>query len=76
MIGRIWHGWAKLGNAGRHDFLLKEEVFPEIAAKRVSGCEKIRLLRRRIDSDEAGSIMIMRFRALDAGGCSGKMPDS
>jgi len=37
MIGRIWHGWTKPENADKYERLLKEEVFPVIAAKKVVG---------------------------------------
>jgi hypothetical protein len=37
MIGRIWHGWTKPDNANRYERLLKEEIFPGIADKKVPG---------------------------------------
>lgn len=32
MFGRIWHGWTKPENADNYERLLKEEIFPGIAA--------------------------------------------
>ena len=46
MIGRIWHGWTNLENADKYEKLLKEEIFPGIAAKGVSGYKEIQLFRR------------------------------
>ena len=37
MIFRIWHGWTAPENADVYENLLKEEIFPAIAAKNVSG---------------------------------------
>ena len=66
MIGRIWHGWTKPENADKYEKLLKEEIFPGIAAKQVSGYKEIQLFRRTINKDEVEFIVIMWFDALDA----------
>lgn len=37
MVARIWHGWTTLANADAYERLLREEVFPGVAAKGVAG---------------------------------------
>ncbi len=67
MIGRIWHGWTSPENADTYERLLKEEIFPGIAAKGVSGYRGIQLFRRPLeDGDEVEFITIMWFDSLDA----------
>ena len=66
MIGRIWHGWTKLGNADKYEKLVKEEIFPGIAAKKVPGYKGIQLFRRPIDNNEVEFITIMWFDSWDA----------
>ena len=63
MIFRIWHGWTSLENADVYENLLKEEIFPSIAAKNVSGYRGIQLLRRQL-SNEVEFITIMQFDSL------------
>jgi heme-degrading monooxygenase HmoA len=65
MIGRIWHGWTKPENADKYEQLLKEEIFPAIAAKKVIGYKGIQLFRRSLDS-EIEFITIMWFASLEA----------
>ena len=65
MIYRIWHGWAIPENADIYENLLKTEIFPAIALKRISGYRGIQLLRRQI-SNEVEFITIMQFDSLDA----------
>jgi heme-degrading monooxygenase HmoA len=66
MIGRIWHGWTKLENADKYERLLKEEIFPGIADKKVLGYSGIQLFRRPIDNNEMEFITIMWFDSWDA----------
>ncbi len=66
MIGRIWHGWTKTENADRYENLLKEEIFPGIAAKNVPGYRGIQLFRRPIEDDEVEFITIMWFDSWEA----------
>ena len=65
MIGRIWNGWTKPENADKYEKLLKEEIFPAIAAKKVIGYKGIQLLRRPLDN-EIEFITIMWFASLGA----------
>jgi heme-degrading monooxygenase HmoA len=65
MIARIWHGWTTLDNADRYERLLKEEIFPGMAAKNVTGYLEIQLLRRPL-ADEVEFMTIMWFRSWEA----------
>ena len=65
MIGRIWHGWTKPENADKYERLLKEEIFPGIAAKKVAGYRGIQLFRRPLEN-EIEFITIMWFDSWDA----------
>jgi len=62
----MWHGWTKPENADRYEKLLKEEIFPGIADKRVAGYKGIQLFRRPIDDDEVEFITLMWFDSWDA----------
>ena len=66
MIGRIWHGWTRRENADRYERLLKEEIFPGIADKKVPGYRGIQLFRRPIEGDEVEFVTIMRFDSWEA----------
>jgi heme-degrading monooxygenase HmoA len=66
MIARIWHGWTTAENADRYENLLKEEIFPGIAAKKVPGYHGIRLLRRSVSDNEVEFITLMWFDSWQA----------
>ena len=66
MIGRIWHGWTKPENADKYERLLKEEIFPSIAEKNVSGYRGIQLFRRLSDDGEVEFVTIMWFDSWEA----------
>ena len=61
MIGRIWRGWTRPANADRYEALLKQEIFPGIAAKEVPGYNGIQLFRRPLDEVEVEFVTIMWF---------------
>ena len=65
MIGRVWHGWTSPENADRYEQLLKEEIFPGIADKKVPVYTGIQLFRRPLD-DEVEFVTIMWFDSLEA----------
>jgi hypothetical protein len=65
MIGRIWHGWTQLESADKYEKLLKEEIFPAIASKKISGYRGIQLFSRPMDKNEVEFITIMLFDSLD-----------
>ncbi len=65
MIARVWHGWTSHENADAYEALLKSEIFPGIAAKRVQGCRGIKLLRRML-GEEVEFVTIMWFDSWDS----------
>ena len=65
MIARIWHGWTRPENADAYENLLKTEIFPGIAARKVAGYRSIELLRRPL-GDEVEFVTIMWFDSLAA----------
>ena len=65
MIARIWHGWTSPQNADIYENLLKSEIFPAIASKKVSGYRQIQLFRRPL-ADEVEFVTIMWFDSWDA----------
>ncbi|UCH70632.1 MAG: antibiotic biosynthesis monooxygenase [Candidatus Bathyarchaeota archaeon] len=65
MIGRIWHGWTTPDNADVYENLLKMEIFPGIASKKVQGYRGIQLLRRQA-GEEVEFITIMWFESWEA----------
>jgi heme-degrading monooxygenase HmoA len=66
MISRIWHGWTKPENADAYERLLKEEIFPGIAAKAVPGYKGIQLFRRPTGEGEVEFLTIMWFDSWDS----------
>jgi heme-degrading monooxygenase HmoA len=66
MIARIWHGWTRPENADRYEKLLQDEIFLDIAARKVHGYRGIRLLRRDLDSNEVEFVTIMWFDSWQA----------
>jgi heme-degrading monooxygenase HmoA len=66
VVGRIWHGWTEPENADKYEKLLKEEIFPGIAGKKVPGYKEIQLFRRPIDNNQVEFITIMWFDSWEA----------
>ncbi len=66
MIARIWNGWTTAANATAYENLLRQEIFPGIAAKRVDGYRRIELFRRTLDGGDVEFTTIMWFDSLDA----------
>jgi heme-degrading monooxygenase HmoA len=65
MISRIWHGWTTPENADTYENLLKEEIFPGIQDRGMSGYRSIQLFRRDV-GDEVEFVTVMWFDDLDA----------
>lgn len=65
MIARVWHGWTAPGDAAEYERLLREEIFPEIAARGVAGYRGVDLLRRD-EGDEVEFVTVMWFDSLAA----------
>ena len=64
MIKRIWQGWASPADADAYEALVREEVFPGIAARSGTGFLGAELLRRPGDG-EVEFMTIMSFDTLE-----------
>lgn len=60
MITRIWHGWTRPEQADEYEHLLLEHVFPEIAARALSGRPGHERLRRG-RSQAPGFVSLLQF---------------
>jgi hypothetical protein len=49
MICRFWRGWTTNANADAYERLLRTEIFPGIAGRRIAGYRGIHLLRREVE---------------------------
>jgi antibiotic biosynthesis monooxygenase (ABM) superfamily enzyme len=65
MIARIWHGWTKLGDAKAYEKLLRDEIFPSIAAQNIQGCRGAELFIHE-DGIEVEFVTLLRFDSMDA----------
>ena len=65
MIARIWHGWTKPADAKAFEKLLREEIFPGIAARKIVGYHGAELFVRE-DGHEVEFITLLRFDSMDA----------
>lgn len=65
MICRVWHGWTAPADAEAYERLLRMEIFPGIAGRRVAGYRGIELLCRATD-DTVEFVTMMWFDSLDS----------
>jgi antibiotic biosynthesis monooxygenase (ABM) superfamily enzyme len=65
MIARIWRGWTKPGEAKTYEKLLRDEIFPSIAARKIEGYRGAELFIRE-DGDEVEFVTLLRFDSMDA----------
>jgi heme-degrading monooxygenase HmoA len=65
MIGRIWHGWTSRENASAYEEILKSEILPGIAGRRIRGLHGAHLLKRDV-SEGVEFVTILWFESLDA----------
>jgi antibiotic biosynthesis monooxygenase (ABM) superfamily enzyme len=65
MIARIWHGWTKPENAEAYENLLRNEIFPSIAAREIEGYCGAELFVRE-DGHEVEFVTLLRFDSMDA----------
>lgn len=65
MIARIWHGWTKPEDAKAYENLLRHEIFPAIAARKIAGYHGAELFVRE-DGDEIEFVTLLRFDSMDA----------
>jgi hypothetical protein len=65
VIARIWQGWTKRADAKTYEKMLRDEIFPSIAARAIKGYRGAELFIRDND-DEVEFITLLRFDAMDA----------
>lgn len=65
MIARIWHGWTKPEDAKAYETMLRDEIFPSIAARKIKGYHGAELFVREHDN-EAEFVTLLRFDSMDA----------
>lgn len=65
MIARIWHGWTKPGDAKAYEKLLRDEIFPSIAARKIEGYRGAELFIRE-DQNEIEFVTLLRFDSMEA----------
>jgi antibiotic biosynthesis monooxygenase (ABM) superfamily enzyme len=65
MIARVWHGWTKAADAAAYEQMLREEIFPGIAARNMKGYHGAELFLRA-DGDEVEFVTLLRFDSLEA----------
>jgi antibiotic biosynthesis monooxygenase (ABM) superfamily enzyme len=65
MIARIWHGRTKPADAKAYEKLLRDEIFPSIAARKIEGYRGAELFIRE-DGDEVEFVTLLRFECMDA----------
>jgi antibiotic biosynthesis monooxygenase (ABM) superfamily enzyme len=64
MIARIWHGWTKSDDAKTYEQMLREEIFPSIAARNIKGYRGAELFINE-DGDEVEFVTLLRFDSMD-----------
>ena len=64
MIARVWHGWTKAVNAPDYEEMLRSEIFPGIAARKIEGYRGAELFIRP-DGDEVEFITLLRFDSME-----------
>jgi heme-degrading monooxygenase HmoA len=65
VIARIWQGWTKRADAKTYEKMLRDEIFPSIAAREIKGYRSAELFIRDND-DEVEFITLLRFDSMDA----------
>jgi antibiotic biosynthesis monooxygenase (ABM) superfamily enzyme len=65
MIARIWHGWTKQVDAKTYENMLRDEIFPSIAARNIKGYRGAELFIRA-DGHETEFVTLLRFDSMEA----------
>jgi hypothetical protein len=65
MIARIWHGWTKRADAKTYENMLRDEIFPSIAARNIKGYRSAELFMCE-DGDEMEFVTLLRFDSMNA----------
>ena len=60
MIRRTWHGWTGSADADEYERLLREEIFPGIRARDVTGLRGLEAWRRE-EGDDVEFLTVMTF---------------
>ena len=64
MVARIWHGWTKPADAKAYENILRNEIFPSIAARNIPGYHGAELFIRE-DGNEVGFVTLLRFDSME-----------
>ena len=64
MIARIWRGWTKPADAKVYENMLRSEIFPIIAARKISGYHGAELFIRE-DGNEMEFVTLLRFDSME-----------
>ena len=65
MIARIWRGWTKPEDATTYEKLLRDEIFPSIAARKIEGYRGAELFVLENES-EVEFVTLLRFDSMDS----------
>src|SRR5207247_5618449 len=65
MIARIWRGWTKRADAKAYEEMLRDEIFPSIAARKIEGYRGAELFVRE-NGDEVEFVTLLRFDSMHA----------
>ena len=65
MIVRFWHGWTKRADTKTYEKMLRDEIFPSIAARNIKGYRGAELFIRE-DGNETEFVTLLRFDSMDA----------
>jgi antibiotic biosynthesis monooxygenase (ABM) superfamily enzyme len=64
MIARIWHGWTKRADAKAYEEMLRNEIFPSIAALNIRGYRGAELFINE-GAEEVEFVTLLRFDSMD-----------
>ncbi len=65
MIARIWHGWTKPENSTAYEDMLRDEIFPSIAARNIKGYRGAELFIYK-NGAEVEFMTLLRFDSMEA----------
>jgi heme-degrading monooxygenase HmoA len=65
VIARIWHGWTKRADAKTYEKMLRDEIFPSIAARNIKGYRGAELFISE-DENEIEFVTLLRFDSMGA----------
>ena len=61
----MWHGWTKPADAKTYEKMLRDEIFPSIAARNILGYHGAELFINE-DGDEVEFVTLLRFDSMNA----------